>query len=59
MRAAVLQEFKQRLVFKEVPGPELGPGEVLIKVEACGVCHSDVHVADGDWSQLAAVPQQD
>lgn len=55
MRAAVMQEFKQRLVFKEVPGPELGPGEVLIKVEACGVCHSDVHVADGDWSQLAAI----
>jgi len=55
MRAAVLQEFKQRLVFKEVPKPELGPGEVLIKVEACGVCHSDVHVADGDWSQLAAI----
>jgi len=27
----------------------------LIKVEACGVCHSDLHVADGDWSQLAAI----
>jgi alcohol dehydrogenase, propanol-preferring len=55
MKAAVLHEFKQPLVFKEVHRPQLGPGEVLIKVEACGVCHSDLHVAQGDWSQLSAI----
>jgi propanol-preferring alcohol dehydrogenase len=55
MKAAVLHEFKQPLVFEEVPRPRLEPGEVLIKVEACGVCHSDLHLAGGDWSQLAAI----
>jgi propanol-preferring alcohol dehydrogenase len=55
MKAAVLCEFKQPLEFQEVPRPELEPGDVLIKVEACGVCHSDLHLADGDWSQLAPI----
>jgi propanol-preferring alcohol dehydrogenase len=55
MKAAVLHEFNQPLIYKEVPRPQPGPGEVLIKVEACGVCHSDLHVADGDWSQLSAI----
>ncbi len=55
MKAAVLHEFKKPLVFEEVPRPQLEPGDVLIKVEACGVCHSDLHVADGDWSQLSAI----
>ena len=55
MRAAVLHDFKKPLVLEEVPRPAPGPGEILIEVEACGVCHSDLHVADGDWQQLAAV----
>ena len=55
MKAAVLHEFKQPLKFQDVAGPELGPSDVLIRVEACGVCHSDLHLADGDWSQLAAI----
>jgi len=55
LKAAVLHEFKKPLVFEEVPRPQLDSGDVLIKVEACGVCHSDLHVADGDWSQLAAI----
>jgi len=53
MKAAVLNEFKKPLEFREVPQPQLEPGDVLIKVEACGVCHSDLHVADGDWTQFA------
>ena len=32
-----------------VPVPEPGPGQILVKVEACGVCHTDLHAADGDW----------
>lgn len=55
MKAAVLHEFKKPLEFQEVPRPEPGPGDALIKVEACGVCHSDLHLADGDWSQLAGI----
>jgi len=55
MKAAILHEFRQRLAFEDVPRPQLGPGDVLIKVEACGVCHSDLHVAEGDWSQLSAI----
>jgi propanol-preferring alcohol dehydrogenase len=55
MKAAVLHEFKKPLVIEEVARPAPGPGEVLIEVEACGVCHSDLHVADGDWKQLAGI----
>ena len=55
MKAAVLHDFKEPQVFEEVPRPQLEPSDVLIKVEACGVCHSDLHVADGDWSQLSAI----
>ncbi|MGY8639452.1 alcohol dehydrogenase catalytic domain-containing protein, partial [Bradyrhizobium sp. 14AA] len=34
---------------EEVPVPQPGPGEVLVKVKACGVCHTDLHAASGDW----------
>jgi propanol-preferring alcohol dehydrogenase len=55
MKAAVLHEFKTPLAFEEVARPEAGADEVLIEVEVCGVCHSDLHVADGDWTQLARI----
>jgi propanol-preferring alcohol dehydrogenase len=55
MKAAVLREFKKPLVIEEVSQPQPGAGEVLIRIEACGVCHSDVHVADGDWPQFAKI----
>src|SRR5258708_2608289 len=55
MKAAILREFKNPLTIEEVDRPKPGAGEVLIEVEACGVCHSDLHVADGDWSQLTAI----
>lgn len=55
MKAAVLHEFKRPLAIQEVDLPKLSPEEVLIEVEACGVCHSDLHVADGDWPQLAKI----
>jgi propanol-preferring alcohol dehydrogenase len=58
MKAAVLQEVKKPLVLEEVPRPELEAHEVLIQVEACGVCHSDLHLADGDWPQLAAIARK-
>jgi len=55
MKAAVLHDFKAPLALREVAVPKPGEGEVLLKVEACGVCHSDLHVADGDWPQLAGI----
>lgn len=55
MKAAVLHEFKEPLKFEDFPKPEPGPDEVLIEVESSGVCHSDLHMAEGDWPQLAAI----
>ena len=55
MKAAVLHEFRTPLSLEEVAVPEVGADEVLIEVEVCGVCHSDLHVADGDWTQLAGI----
>ncbi len=49
MKAAVVRAFGQPLTIEEVPIPVPGPGEVLVKVMACGVCHTDLHAADGDW----------
>jgi propanol-preferring alcohol dehydrogenase len=53
MKCAVLHEFKTPLRIEEVERPKPGPADVLIAVEACGVCHSDLHVCDGDWPQFA------
>jgi alcohol dehydrogenase, propanol-preferring len=55
MKAAVLREFKSPLAIEDVGQPQPGAGEILIRIEACGVCHSDVHVADGDWPQFAKI----
>jgi alcohol dehydrogenase, propanol-preferring len=58
MKAAVLRELKGPLTIEEVARPKLEAHEVLIEVEACGVCHSDVHVADGDWPQLVPITKK-
>ena len=58
MRAAVLHEFKRPLLIEDVPKPSPNADEVLIQVEACGVCHSDLHLAEGDWPQLAAITKR-
>lgn len=50
MRAALCESFGNPLALKELPDPAPGPGEVLIRVKACGVCHSDLHLVDGDWA---------
>lgn len=46
MKALVLEEYN-KLVYKDVPDPVIGPGDVLVKVKACGICGSDVHGLDG------------
>jgi alcohol dehydrogenase, propanol-preferring len=55
MKAAVLHELKKPLAFEEIERPKPGEGEVLIQVEACGVCHSDLHIVDGDWKQFGGI----
>ena len=49
MKAAVVHEFGKPLSIEEVPIPAPGRGEVLVKIVASGVCHTDLHAAAGDW----------
>ena len=49
MRAAVVETFRQPLQIREVPVPSPGPGQALVQIIASGVCHTDLHAADGDW----------
>lgn len=56
MKAAVVNEFKQDLEVKDVSKPKPGPGEALVKIEACGVCHTDLHAAHGDWPVKPKLP---
>ena len=56
MKAAVVRAFGKPLTIEEVPMPTPGPGEVLIKVVASGVCHTDLHAADGDWPVKPKLP---
>lgn len=56
MRAAVLPGYKADLELVETPVPQPQSGEVLIKVKAAGVCHSDLHLIDGDPAVLPRFP---
>lgn len=56
MKAAVVNEFKEKLEVKQVPKPTLEYGEILVKIEACGVCHTDLHAAHGDWPVKPKLP---
>lgn len=49
MKAAFVTNFGRPLTIGELPVPQPKDGQVLIKIEACGVCHTDVHAANGDW----------
>jgi propanol-preferring alcohol dehydrogenase len=56
MRAAVVHEFGKPLALDTVPVPEPGAGQVLVKVMASGVCHTDLHAANGDWPVKPKLP---
>lgn len=56
MKAAVVHAFGQPLRIEEVPVPEVPAGQVLVKVVASGVCHTDLHAADGDWPVKPSLP---
>jgi len=58
MKAAILRELKGPLIIEEAVQPKPGAHDVLIEVEACGVCHSDLHVADGDWPQIVSITKK-
>ncbi|GAA0749980.1 zinc-dependent alcohol dehydrogenase [Ideonella azotifigens] len=56
MKAAVVHSFGQPLQIEEVPVPEVTAGQVLVKVVASGVCHTDLHAAEGDWPVKPSLP---
>jgi alcohol dehydrogenase, propanol-preferring len=51
MNAMVLQQQGQKLEYKEVPVPQPGPEQVLLRVHACGVCRTDLHIVDGELTE--------
>lgn len=53
MRAMVLREGTYRLLLKDVPARECGTGQVRLRVEACGVCRTDLHIVEGDLKEPA------
>jgi propanol-preferring alcohol dehydrogenase len=56
MHAAVVERFGAPLVLREVEIPSPGHGRILVKTEACGVCHTDIHAANGDWPVKPTLP---
>lgn len=61
MKAAVVKEFGKPLDITQIDAPDvrLDANEVLLKVSACGVCHSDLHLAEGDWKHLLKIAKPD
>ncbi len=59
MKALKLSEPKGALTLEEVEKPAPGEGEILIKVEASGLCYTDVHLCDGDWEMVDAQIKRD
>ena len=49
MKAAVVHSFDQPLALEDVPIPTAGAEQVLVRIEACGLCHTDIHAARGEW----------
>jgi alcohol dehydrogenase, propanol-preferring len=56
MQAAVVEKFGKPLVVKEVSVPTPGPGQALVEIMASGVCHTDLHAAEGDWPVKPTLP---
>ena len=56
MRAAVVPELGARLEIRDLPVPTPGPGQVVVRIEASGLCHTDIHAARGDWPVKPKMP---
>ncbi|MEJ2613560.1 MAG: alcohol dehydrogenase catalytic domain-containing protein, partial [Ignavibacteriaceae bacterium] len=51
MTAMVLEKKGEKLKEKKVPVPSINPEQVLIKIKACGVCHTDLHIIDQELTK--------
>src|SRR6187455_41867 len=56
MKAAVVPALGAPLEIRDVPIPTPGPGQVLVRVETCGLCHTDIHAARGEWPVKPSPP---
>jgi propanol-preferring alcohol dehydrogenase len=56
MKAAVVNSFSEPLEIVERATPRPAPGQVLVRLETCGLCHTDIHAAGGDWPVLPTLP---
>lgn len=56
MRAAVVTEFGSPAQIEERPIPQPGAGQVLVRLETCGLCHTDIHAMRGDWPVKPPLP---
>jgi len=56
MKAAVNHQFKGQLEIQDVDIPEISPKDILVKIHACGVCHTDLHACHGDWPVKPKMP---
>ena len=56
MKAAVVRDFRQPLVIEHRPVPTPGHGEIVVRIEASGLCHTDIHAAHGDWPIKPTLP---
>jgi alcohol dehydrogenase, propanol-preferring len=56
MRAAVVHSFDEPLRLVRVPKPVAGEDDVVVRIEASGLCHTDIHAAHGDWPVKPSLP---
>ena len=56
MKAAVVHDFQRPLEIDDLPVPEPGPEQVLVRIETCGLCHTDIHAARGEWPVKPSPP---
>lgn len=56
MRAVVVHSFDEVPRVEEVPKPVPGRGEIVVRIEASGLCHTDIHAAHGDWPVKPKLP---
>lgn len=56
MKAAVVREFRKPIALEDRPVPVPGPDQVVVRIEASGLCHTDIHAAHGDWPVKPALP---
>ena len=56
MRSAVVRQLGTPAQVEERPVPQPGPGQILIRLEACGLCHTDIHAMQGDWPVQPNLP---